>query len=102
MLKLKNCALHQWNHHGYDVAKIFGAKFDMISPVWLQIVLKGKKQYDIAGTHDIKENRKWMKDVQSAGPKKNKSECNCTSSLRPTIELNKFIGFYSCAACRFR
>lgn len=49
----------------------------MISPVWLQIVLKGKRNYDIAGTHDIKENRKWMKDVRNAaGTKKNKSEFN--------------------------
>ena len=26
-----------WNSHGYDVAKTFGNKFTMISPVWLQV-----------------------------------------------------------------
>lgn len=68
---------NQWNHHGYDVANIFGAKFDIICPVWLQIVVKGKQNYDMAGTHDIKENRKWMKDVRNAAdPEKNKSEYN--------------------------
>ena len=28
-----------WNNHGYDVAKIFGGKFSLISPVWLQVSL---------------------------------------------------------------
>ena len=26
-----------WNNHGYNVAKIFGSKFSMVSPVWLQV-----------------------------------------------------------------
>ena len=26
-----------WNSHGYDVAKTFGSKFSLISPVWLQV-----------------------------------------------------------------
>ena len=26
-----------WNSHGYDVAKIFGPKFSLVSPVWLQV-----------------------------------------------------------------
>lgn len=46
----------------------------MISPVWLQVVVKGKHQYEITGTHDIKENRKWMKEVRSAGAQRNKSK----------------------------
>lgn len=29
--------LPQWNNHGYDTAKMFGAKFTHISPVWLQL-----------------------------------------------------------------
>lgn len=26
-----------WNSHGYDVAKTFGSKFSLVSPVWLQV-----------------------------------------------------------------
>ena len=29
-----------WNSHGYDVAKEFGSKFTLISPVWLQVIGK--------------------------------------------------------------
>lgn len=54
------------------MAKIFGAKFDMISPVWLQIVHKGKNQYEIAGTHDV--DAKWIQDVRKAGPPGKKSK----------------------------
>ena len=32
-----------WNNHGYDVAKTFGNKFTMISPVWLQVSLMTRK-----------------------------------------------------------
>lgn len=56
-----------WNNHGYDVAKIFGAKFDMISPVWLQVVSSGQSSYEITGTHDVDAN--WIKAVRKAGPK---------------------------------
>ncbi|XP_046993629.1 chitinase domain-containing protein 1 [Schistocerca americana] len=49
-----------WNGHGYDIAKIFGAKFSYISPVWLQIRRKDKA-YEVTGLHDVDKN--WMKDV---------------------------------------
>lgn len=62
--------LLQWNNHGYDVAKIFGAKFDIISPVWLQVIKKGKQKFDIGGTHDVDD--KWIQDVRRTGPKKSK------------------------------
>jgi chitinase domain-containing protein 1 len=42
-----------WNNHGYDVAKIFGPKFTLLSPVWLQVVPEGLGDYVIKGTHDI-------------------------------------------------
>lgn len=61
----------QWNNHGYDVAKTFGPKFDMISPVWLQILRKGDMQYELMGTHDV--DRAWMKNVRSRN-EKTKSE----------------------------
>lgn len=53
----------QWNNHGYDVAKTFGPKFDMISPVWLQILRKGDMEYELTGTHDV--DLAWMKNVRS-------------------------------------
>jgi len=42
-----------WNNHGYDVAKIYGLKFTLISPVWLQVVPEGSSDYSIKGTHDV-------------------------------------------------
>lgn len=55
----------QWNSHGYDVAKMFGPKFNIISPVWLQIVRKGDLKFEIQGTHDVDES--WMKEVKEKG-----------------------------------
>ncbi|XP_053672316.1 chitinase domain-containing protein 1 [Anopheles nili] len=54
-----------WNNHGYDVAKMWGPKFDYVSPVWLQVLRKGPKKYEIAGVHDIDDG--WAKDVKKAG-----------------------------------
>ncbi|XP_052893647.1 chitinase domain-containing protein 1 [Anopheles moucheti] len=54
-----------WNNHGYDVAKTWGPKFDYVSPVWLQILRKGPKKYEVAGVHDIDDG--WVKDVKKAG-----------------------------------
>ena len=56
-----------WNSHGYDVAKTFGDKFDLISPVWLQIQPSpdtsiDSNPYVIAGTHDI--DKRWVDDVK--------------------------------------
>lgn len=59
-----------WNNHGYDVAKIWGPKFDLISPVWLQIVRVDDQKYDMRGTHDVDEG--WMVDVKKAGNGKTK------------------------------
>ncbi|XP_065179708.1 chitinase domain-containing protein 1-like [Sycon ciliatum] len=50
-----------WNAHGYDIAKRFGGKFTLLSPVWLQI----KKQhgtFKVQGAHDIDQG--WLKDVK--------------------------------------
>lgn len=54
-----------WNNHGYDVAKIWGSKFNYVSPVWLQILRKGPKQYELGGAHDVDGG--WVKDVKKAG-----------------------------------
>lgn len=54
-----------WNNHGYDVAKIWGGKFNYVSPVWLQVLRKGPKQYELGGAHDIDAG--WVKDVKKAG-----------------------------------
>ena len=51
-----------WNSHGYDVAKQF-KKFNMISPVWLQIKRKPRGKYVVEGCHDIDQG--WVNDVRS-------------------------------------
>lgn len=56
-----------WNNHGYEVAKTFGRKFDIISPVWLQVIRKGELDYGLSGTHDV--DGAWLKNVRSANPK---------------------------------
>ncbi|EDV31282.1 uncharacterized protein Dana_GF14623 [Drosophila ananassae] len=53
-----------WNSHGYDVAKIFAKKFDIISPVWLQVLKQGE-DYVMAGVHDIDAG--WLTDVRRKG-----------------------------------
>ncbi|XP_065827040.1 chitinase domain-containing protein 1-like [Oscarella lobularis] len=52
-----------WNNHGYDIAKIFGAKFTTVSPVWLQIKRKQDGSFDILGGHDITQD--WMSEVKN-------------------------------------
>lgn len=54
------------------MAKIFGPKFDLISPVWLQVLRQGEMNYTLQGTHDI--DSAWMKNVRKAGNGKTKSE----------------------------
>ncbi|OXB56596.1 hypothetical protein ASZ78_003146 [Callipepla squamata] len=51
-----------WNSHGYDIAKIFGNKFTLISPVWLQVRRRGKERFQFTGLHDV--DKGWMKDVR--------------------------------------
>ncbi|XP_042302277.1 chitinase domain-containing protein 1 isoform X1 [Sceloporus undulatus] len=51
-----------WNSHGYDIAKSFGNKFTMISPVWLQVKRRGKERFQLTGLHDVDQG--WMKEVK--------------------------------------
>ncbi|XP_068004680.1 chitinase domain-containing protein 1 isoform X5 [Melanerpes formicivorus] len=53
-----------WNSHGYDIAKIFGAKLTLISPVWLQVRRRGKERFQFTGLHDA--DKGWMKDVRKS------------------------------------
>lgn len=53
-----------WNSKGYDIAKIFANKLDLISPVWLQIQRTGRNKYKLTGTHDI--DKGWMKDIRNS------------------------------------
>ncbi|XP_071618012.1 chitinase domain-containing protein 1 isoform X4 [Heliangelus exortis] len=53
-----------WNSHGYDIAKIFGNKFTLISPVWLQVKRRGKERFQFTGLHDV--DKGWMKDVRKS------------------------------------
>jgi chitinase domain-containing protein 1 len=53
-----------WNPRGYDAAKLFSKKIDLVSPVWLQIKKSDKtRNYELSGTHDI--DKKWLNDVVS-------------------------------------
>ncbi|XP_076325892.1 chitinase domain-containing protein 1 [Tachypleus tridentatus] len=56
-----------WNSHGYDIAKLFGAKFTYVSPVWLQLKPKPEGGYQIEGQHDI--NKGWMSKVRKTNKK---------------------------------
>ncbi|XP_044538254.1 chitinase domain-containing protein 1 isoform X2 [Gracilinanus agilis] len=51
-----------WNSHGYDVAKIFGNKFTLISPVWLQVKRRGRELYQVLGLHDADQD--WIKALK--------------------------------------
>lgn len=51
-----------WNSHGYDIAKTFGGKFTLVSPVWLQVKRRGKEMFQITGLHDADQG--WIKDVK--------------------------------------
>lgn len=55
-----------WNSHGYDVAKTFGSKFSLISPVWLQVTVSGDR-YVIGGAHDVDQG--WVAEVRRKGGK---------------------------------
>ncbi|KAF6019658.1 CHID1 [Bugula neritina] len=43
----------KWNSKGYDIAKVFSKKFDLVSPVWLQVVSRPNNEFEILGGHDI-------------------------------------------------
>ena len=64
-----------WNSKGYEVSKTFANKFNMISPVWLQIKRIKVKKYEFSGAHDIDKN--WLKSV--------KKSSNQTVSFLPRI-----------------
>ena len=51
-----------WNNHGYEIAKLFGKKFDLVSPVWLQIKRQAAKSYVLTGTHDV--DVEWMEEIR--------------------------------------
>ncbi|TPP59354.1 hypothetical protein FGIG_10330 [Fasciola gigantica] len=42
----------EWNRLGYEVAEIFTHKFNLLAPVWFQ-VLGRKKSYTISGIPNI-------------------------------------------------
>ncbi|XP_026318659.1 chitinase domain-containing protein 1 [Hyposmocoma kahamanoa] len=58
-----------WNSKGYEVAKIWGPKFNYISPVWLQIKRQSPSIYIISGLHDV--DHAWVKAVKHKGADSN-------------------------------
>ena len=70
-----------WNGHGYDVAKTFGKKLGLVSPVWLQLLPKSHnndKAYTVGGLHDVDPG--WVKEVRK------------NSKLLPRILFDKWTG----------
>ncbi|CAH8839117.1 unnamed protein product [Trichobilharzia szidati] len=55
-----------WNKLGYEVTKIFGTKFNLISPVWFEVQGE-KKVYTVTGIHEI--NTVWMNEIRAVNPK---------------------------------
>ncbi|KAF8790072.1 chitinase domain-containing protein 1-like isoform X2 [Argiope bruennichi] len=56
-----------WNNHGYNIAKLYAAKFSMVSPVWLQIKPKNEKGgFMFQGLQDI--DRDWVASVKLLNP----------------------------------
>uniref|UniRef100_A0A8C3A8J8 Chitinase domain-containing protein 1 n=1 Tax=Cyclopterus lumpus TaxID=8103 RepID=A0A8C3A8J8_CYCLU len=56
-----------WNSHGYDVAKIFGAKLTSVCPVWLQLHRRGAETFEVTGLHD--HDPGWVKAVRKSNKK---------------------------------
>ncbi|TNN86985.1 Chitinase domain-containing protein 1 [Liparis tanakae] len=56
-----------WNSHGYDVAKIFGAKLTTVCPVWLQLHRRGAETFEVTGLHD--HDPGWVKAVRKSSKK---------------------------------
>ncbi|KAI9230689.1 MAG: glycoside hydrolase superfamily [Piptocephalis tieghemiana] len=53
-----------WNGHGYEVAKTFRGKFDLLSPTWFQIPWKEEgKEWKVEGGHDVDVD--WMLEVRT-------------------------------------
>nr|CAX69494.1 Chitinase domain-containing protein 1 precursor [Schistosoma japonicum] len=51
-----------WNKLGYEVTKIFGAKFNLISPVWFEVQGE-KKAYTITGVHEV--DTAWIREIRT-------------------------------------
>ncbi|CAH8499279.1 unnamed protein product [Schistosoma mattheei] len=54
-----------WNKLGYEVAKIFGAKFNLIAPVWFEVQGE-KKAYTVTGIPEI--NTEWLSEIRTVNP----------------------------------
>ncbi|VDP84227.1 unnamed protein product, partial [Echinostoma caproni] len=54
----------KWNKLGYEVAEIFTPKFDLISPVWFQI-LGRKKSYTVSGIPNVDN---WIRRLHHRNP----------------------------------
>ncbi|XP_041054394.1 chitinase domain-containing protein 1 isoform X2 [Carcharodon carcharias] len=87
-----------WNSHGYEITKIFGGKFTLISPVWLQIQRKGVQLYHVTGHHDIDQVPRilfdsWTyRDYESLFNSEDEIE-ELTEALVQTAKAEEFDGF---------
>ncbi|KAF0923541.1 hypothetical protein E2562_006423, partial [Oryza meyeriana var. granulata] len=67
-----------WNSKGYDMAKLFSAKFTHISPVWYDLKSDGNKLV-LEGQHNF--DARWVSELQSNG-----------SLVLPRVVLEAFLG----------
>uniref|UniRef100_J3L1Z1 GH18 domain-containing protein n=1 Tax=Oryza brachyantha TaxID=4533 RepID=J3L1Z1_ORYBR len=67
-----------WNSKGYDMAKLFSAKFTHISPVWYDLKSDGNKLV-LEGQHNF--DARWVSELQSNG-----------SLVLPRVVLEAFPG----------
>eukprot|EP00124_Ichthyophonus_hoferi_P005220 Ihof_evm2s704 gene=Ihof_evmTU2s704 len=54
-----------WHSKGYDVAKTFNTKFDILVPVWYQFFPTGTNNYTLQGGHDV--DKGWLQVVRRNG-----------------------------------
>ncbi|CAH8478784.1 unnamed protein product [Schistosoma turkestanicum] len=54
-----------WNKLGYEVAKIFGTKFNMIAPVWFEVQGE-RKAYTVTGIPEI--DTAWISEIRTVNP----------------------------------
>ncbi|XP_059471746.1 chitinase domain-containing protein 1 [Neocloeon triangulifer] len=55
-----------WNSKGYEIAEKFTKKFDLISPVWLQVKRSVEGSYTITGEHDVDNG--WVSKLRKNNP----------------------------------
>lgn len=72
--------MFQWNAMGYRIAEQFVHKFDIISPVWFQVVKDDKEDLYVITGHDV-INQSWLNELRKHRP---------TIKIFPRFIMEKF------------